>query len=201
MVNKPFSFDEDEIHYKDDIDSSEETFQQKRLLQKRHDKFFYKTPYYFAYGSNLDVEQMKVRCPNSEMIGKVSLPNWRLVFRGVADIEPFTGSQVEGGIWKISESDEVALDNYEVYPSLYIKNYFACSIDTEVVEVMFYQMTHTYDGTQAPNRHYYDTILRGYHQFGLEQKYLVEALMESYKTKTGRIHIQKKYRKDRKLNK
>ena len=43
--------------------------------------------FYAAYGSNLNLKQMKSRCPNSKPFGKIILNDWRLVFKGVADLE------------------------------------------------------------------------------------------------------------------
>ena len=37
---------------------------------------------YFAYGSNLDLEQMAQRCPDAETVGPVRLENYELRFRG-----------------------------------------------------------------------------------------------------------------------
>ena len=42
---------------------------------------------YAAYGSNLNKSQMKRRCPDSSPYVGIVLKNWRLVFKGVADIE------------------------------------------------------------------------------------------------------------------
>lgn len=39
---------------------------------------------YIAYGSNLNLEQMKHRCPTAEVVGKSTLRGWRLRFRGGA---------------------------------------------------------------------------------------------------------------------
>ena len=33
---------------------------------------------YIAYGSNLNLEQMKRRCPTAEVVGTAELKNWRL---------------------------------------------------------------------------------------------------------------------------
>ena len=63
--------------------------------------------YYLAYGSNLNVEQMKFRCPDAVPAGTCLLNNWELVFRrGVLTIEPKPGSFVPVGIWKISAAAE-----------------------------------------------------------------------------------------------
>ena len=40
--------------------------------------------YYFAYGSNMNLEQMKYRCPAAEVVENVRLEDYRLAFRGRA---------------------------------------------------------------------------------------------------------------------
>ena len=49
---------------------------------------------YFAYGSNLDLEQMAQRCPDAEIVGPVRLENYELRFRGsgFATVAPKKGS-------------------------------------------------------------------------------------------------------------
>ena len=34
--------------------------------------------YYIAYGSNLSVRQMAVRCSDAKVVGKAILPDWKL---------------------------------------------------------------------------------------------------------------------------
>ena len=79
--------------------------------------------YYFAYGSNMNLEQMKYRCPAAEVVENVRLEDYRLAFRGkapgngVATVLPEKGSCVEGVLWKITEACEKSLDFYEGFPS------------------------------------------------------------------------------------
>lgn len=73
---------------------------------------------YIAYGSNLNLEQMKHRCPTAEVVGTTVLHNWQLMFRGdnygaVATIERRRGSKVPVLVWRIQPRDEAALDRYE----------------------------------------------------------------------------------------
>ncbi len=76
---------------------------------------------YFAYGSNLNLCQMRRRCPDSQRIDKVILRGYRLVFprrdihwRGeVAGIAPDVGLHVEGTLYRTSDNDLAALDRYE----------------------------------------------------------------------------------------
>ena len=70
---------------------------------------------YFAYGSNMDWEQMDYRCPESMFFRKAVLRDYRLALDswGYATVIPCEGSVVEGCLWRISDEDEKSLDRYE----------------------------------------------------------------------------------------
>ena len=85
--------------------------------------------YYFAYGSNLNLKQMKIRCPEFKHVKNITLDGYRLIFRSVADIEKDPNSKVEGVIFMISKQDERNLDKHEGVPNIYRKEYFNCIID------------------------------------------------------------------------
>ena len=78
---------------------------------------------YFAYGSNLDLPQMKRRCPSSKLISKGSMSGYRLTFNrfssgwggGVADVIQDQGSKVWGLVFELSDTDLERLDRYEGY--------------------------------------------------------------------------------------
>ena len=38
--------------------------------------------YYIAYGSNLNVPQMRMRCPHATILGTSNLKGWELLFKG-----------------------------------------------------------------------------------------------------------------------
>ena len=78
--------------------------------------------YYIAYGSNLNVRQMMMRCPTARLIGTSVIKDYRLMFKGsqtgsYLTIEQSLGSEVPVGVWAVSEADERALDRYEGYPN------------------------------------------------------------------------------------
>ena len=88
-----------------------------------------KTDLYLAYGSNLNLRQMKFRCPTAKVVGSAVLEDYKMVFRGarrsgVATIEKCKGFKVPVLIWKITPLDEIRLDRYEGYPYFYRKEYF-----------------------------------------------------------------------------
>ena len=76
---------------------------------------------YFAYGSNLNVGQMKQRCPDSAGVSTAVLNGWKIAERTYADIEKCPGECVNGALYEISENDLAALDHYEGYPEYYTR--------------------------------------------------------------------------------
>ena len=73
---------------------------------------------YFAYGSNLNRQQIKSRCPGSKYIKNYYLPGYKLSFSwkptrrqstGVANIVKKAGSKVPGTIYKINSKDREQL--------------------------------------------------------------------------------------------
>ena len=133
---------------------------------------------YFAYGSNLNIFQMKRRCKDSKFLKKIKLKDFRLTFRSryrAADIEPKKNSIVPGALFEISKSDEKKLDLYEDYPILYKKYYFTYYGK----KVMTYTMVKKTKFTH-PTERYLNVVKRGYKDCKLEKKYLLKALMPSW---------------------
>ena len=61
---------------------------------------------YIAYGSNLNLEQMAVRCKTAQVVGRGEIRDYELLFRGhrdaaVATVEPKEGASVPVLIWDI----------------------------------------------------------------------------------------------------
>jgi len=76
---------------------------------------------YFAYGSNMNIEQMKNRCPRADNLGPAVLKDWELVERLHADIAPKRGSEVHGVVWGVTAKCMKSLDAYEAFPRYYYK--------------------------------------------------------------------------------
>ena len=76
---------------------------------------------YFAYGSNLCVEQMARRCPDAAdpLPAVLADYDWLINERGVATLEPFTGSTVHGVLWTLTDGDLANLDRAEGVPDRY----------------------------------------------------------------------------------
>ena len=127
---------------------------------------------YLAYGSNLNKQQMKFRCPKAKSRGFIMLPDYKMVFRGVADMIPYRGDYCPVGIWEITEDCEIALDRYEGFPRLYRKEYF---INNETDEIMMAYVMNTF-GFYMPSKDYFKTIEQGYEDFGIAKNSLFDSL-------------------------
>lgn len=152
---------------------------------------------YFAYGSNLNKHQMTVRCPDAKAFSLFHMEDWKLVFRGVADIVESQGDKVSGGLWVVSDRDEYALDRYEGYrpdgSGMYRKESILIEpfkIKGETfTEIMFYVMNS--EGIYPPSQGYLDSIKQGFKDFGLKLKPLLDAVEASYDDKNP-SHIERR---------
>lgn len=132
---------------------------------------------YMAYGSNLNLRQMAIRCPSAKVFGTAMLEGYQLIFNGVATIVPKEGASVPVAIWEIDDACERSLDRYEGYPHLYRKEYIPLRLKGETRTVMVYIMNT--GKPRFPTQSYYRTIEEGYHDVGLDPTYLHEALAET----------------------
>ena len=101
---------------------------------------------YFAYGSNLNFDQMAYRCPEATVVGTAKLDDYELAFRrGYLTILPKEGASVEGLIWSVTDHDESQLDCYEGYPTFYDKETMTVTdADGTPHEIMVYTMNAPY---------------------------------------------------------
>jgi hypothetical protein len=135
---------------------------------------------YFAFGSNLDPDQMRARCPAHRVIGLAVLRDHRLIFPifstgwggGVASLQLSHGKDVWGILYELGDEDLRALDGYEGFRgpgdahNLYER------------EPVWVELTRPEDGSvprrvkaaayfahtanpSPPTRRYMDTVIRG----------------------------------------
>lgn len=132
---------------------------------------------YFAYGSNLNLDQMAVRCAQAGVVGKAVLEGYELAFRrGVLTILPKEGGRVEGLLWRVNAWDELTLDRYEGYPHLYTKELLPVRTDSGPQTVVAYVMTAPYcEKAQPPTFTYLQTVLEGYRMAGFDPKAVLQA--------------------------
>jgi len=142
--------------------------------------------YYFAYGSNCNLEQMEYRCPRAKKVEAVTLRNYALSFNGrggyggVANVRRRNGSEVAGLLWEITPQCERSLDRYEGYPRLYEKkNITVYDTDGVPYKAMVYVMTADYQEAALPSKQYYNGILEGFESNGIPLDTLQQALHET----------------------
>ena len=73
-------------------------------------------PLYFAYGSNMDLVAMRLRCPKACALGRARLARHRIVLMGktgYASVLRDASSTVHGLLFDLSLSDVAPLDRYE----------------------------------------------------------------------------------------
>ena len=131
--------------------------------------------YYFAYASNLNQNQMRERCADSQPRFVATLPNYKLVFvgwsrqwrGGTASIRHFRGEKVLGAIYEISEQCLRRLDRHEGYPDNY--NHLKVTVfneDGEPVEAITYIKVGQAEETK-PSAEYLSVIQQGYRDWRL----------------------------------
>lgn len=138
---------------------------------------------YVAYGSNLNIRQMQHRCPTAKLYGTGIVSDYELQFKGqpncaFATIAPKEGSEVPVAVWEIQPQDERSLDRYEGYPSHYFKQNIPVQLDGEEVDAMVYIMNLKMK-FGLPSPYYYQTVLEGYHDCGLDTEVLDQAVRNS----------------------
>ena len=142
--------------------------------------------YYIAYGSNLNVGQMKYRCPKAKIVGTAVLENNTLYFRGsktgsYLTIEPEIGASVPVAIWEITPTDELSLDRYEGYPTFYYKYNYTLDVtridngNTEKLDCFAYVMRNDAP-VGLPTLQYVQTCIAGYRAFGFDEKILINTV-------------------------
>lgn len=156
---------------------------------------------YIAYGSNLNLEQMKYRCPGAKVLYKGIIKNYSLVYRGsktgaYATVIPKKGDFVPVAVWEINDEHERRLDTYEGYPSFYYKkNLYVTLENGRRIRAMAYIM---FDGAEVgePSDTYLKVCLQGYQDNGLDINKLDESIDRNIdELKQKRInHIRKEYR-------
>lgn len=141
--------------------------------------------YYIAYGSNLNIAQMKRRCPTATILATANLKGYELLFKGsltgsYLTIEKNERGSVQVVIWEVNPTDELALDRYEGYPNFYYKQNIKLTckgIHTgEIKEIMaFAYIMHEDRHIGIPSEFYLRTCLDGYEAFGFDKRVLINA--------------------------
>lgn len=135
--------------------------------------------YYFAYGSNLLIEQMVKRCPESLPLTQGILRDYKLVYkanpsgRGVADVIESKGDKVYGAIYEVTANDLKKLDRYEGRPTVYDRHIIKVETRKGMIKCIVYLMEPQYTFA-LPQVEYFKKIFNGYGDWILPQKHLTE---------------------------
>jgi hypothetical protein len=144
---------------------------------------------YFAYGSNMDWDQMKTRCPSACFVGVAVLRDHRLAFTrrskkracGVADALPEEGAAVWGAVFEITDVDVGRLDDAEGYrPGRQRNAYrreerhvFVAGDDKQPLAVAVY-FGEPQNAPPLPNQEYKNLIVGGAKRWWLPNDYIKE---------------------------
>lgn len=77
--------------------------------------------FYFAYGSNLDLMQMQLKCPDAQFVSTARLDGYRVCFPrrsfvrdcAIISIEPDAAESVWGALYEVEDGDMKRLDERE----------------------------------------------------------------------------------------
>lgn len=142
-----------------------------------------KEKFYIAYGSNLNLPQMKQRCPTAKVVGTSEINGYELIFRGsktgtYATIEPCEEGKVPVLIWSVKPRDELLLDRYEGYPRFYDKETMGLDVNGKKIVAFVYVMTEGHR-LGMPFEAYLKTIEEGYETAGFDIDILRKALLRT----------------------
>jgi gamma-glutamylcyclotransferase len=148
----------------------------------------------FAFGSNMNLAQMKKRCPNSDLASFMAeARGWKLCFPrysgnregGVGSIERQEGSSVWGVVFSVNEYDLPRLDNHEGVPKgRYSRGTLKVHKQNgEAVETEAYFAVRQREQDFTPHRKYIDLYVQGAKHFGLPAHYIgfLESLQKNAK--------------------
>lgn len=141
--------------------------------------------YYIAYGSNLNVQQMKFRCPTARIVGTSVIRNYELLYKGsktgsYLTIEKKKGAVVPVAVWEVTADDEKRLDAYEGFPNFYYKENMKITLAETGKKInAFVYIMHEERRLGIPTSMYVNTCRFGYAVFGFDYKYLDKAYEKS----------------------
>jgi cation transport regulator ChaC len=147
---------------------------------------------YFAYGSNMNWDQMRDRCPSTRFDSIVRADGYQLAFTrfsknrqcGVADIVANAGSRVWGVVFEIPDDEVNVLDQSEGYSpgrarekNAYERrqlNVFRQVSNASPITVWTYVVVNKLKSSPKPSAEYKATILAGARHWKLPADYVEE---------------------------
>jgi gamma-glutamylcyclotransferase (GGCT)/AIG2-like uncharacterized protein YtfP len=138
---------------------------------------------YFAYGSNMNLSQMKDRCPCARFLKRGFIKGYKFVYDGysgirrgaVANIIPSENSILWGAVFEITKECLSQLDDFEGYPNAYARQEFEVWDDNSEPcnAIAYLRVGRT---IAKPNEDYEQIILRGAKDCNLPEEYVSEFL-------------------------
>ena len=148
---------------------------------------------YFAYGSNMNPDQMRSRAPGHHVAGLAALREHRLIFPlysntwggGVSSIQLHHGETVWGVLYEVSEEEMGTLDGFEGYrgPGNQHNVYDREHVTVELVRpddgsfprrVRADLYVARPSNPSPPSRRYLDTLLAGAQHHHLPEEYIAK---------------------------
>ena len=133
---------------------------------------------YFAYGSNMDQNQMLERCPDAVLVGSAILAEHRLAFTifspkrncGCADIVPSVGSVVYGLLYDLTDADREALDGFEGHPVHYQRITVRVNTETREADAYSYEVVNR-QNDMRPSVQYLGLLQSAATRFNFPEEY------------------------------
>lgn len=137
---------------------------------------------YFAFGSNLSVTQMRVRCPGSEPVGPALLRGRELGFAyrsqnfppgGAADVVESENGEVWGALYRLTGSDLEDLDRFEFVGD---GGYRRITVEVEredgMLPALCYEVVDRLGSDLAPIPEYRRLMIEGAREHGLPRPWI-----------------------------
>lgn len=144
--------------------------------------------YYFAYGSNMNFQRMKQKCPNSRFVGPVFLRNYRFIYDGLSTTSDGGAAnivktdnendEVWGGLYEISERDLSAIQGplatsipYVKTTDGYVKHELEVNAEnkTRFSAIVYLR---TGEKQNPPSKDYRKAVIEGARSCMLPEKYI-----------------------------
>ena len=138
--------------------------------------------FYFAYGSNMNLDQMRERRVSYENSRRALLRDYKLGFTktskrynaGVADIVESKGNFVEGVLYEVTEEGMANLDKFEgIEQNVYKRVKVVVQLESgEELETITYKIINEDKPFIPPAKEYMDKIIKGAETHRLSKNYI-----------------------------
>jgi len=140
--------------------------------------------HYFAYGSNMNLLQMKQRCSSPKILGIARLPGYKITFHGHSaiwdggqeSVVPDPQSEVWGVLYELTFSDCEQLDFYQDVRFDGTGPYFHYPVDVidrkqGIIDTLIYKKAILAEA-KPPSTEYLNFIVQGAIEHGLPESYI-----------------------------